>query len=80
VNANTYAALRLTGLTAEQVRTVASTLAGHRESIPTYNNGGSTAPHWAPIVHCEGAFFTVYTPTVPTHVATCITTALDTHT
>ncbi len=70
--------LRLTSLSVQQLRTVAATLARHHECIASYNNGGSQAPHWAPIVHCDGPDgFSVYTPAVPIKVASAIVDALN---
>jgi hypothetical protein len=68
---------KMTGLTADEVRIVAAELSQLREEIPTYNHDGSIAPHWAPVVSCEGAFFTLITPKVPSHVLRAILKALS---
>lgn len=70
--------LRLTGLTAEHVRAISRTLAQHRDLIPTYNNGGSSAEHWAPIVIAEGdQFFTLITPRMPPAITSAVVASLQ---
>jgi hypothetical protein len=69
--------VRLTGCTTEQVRTIAAMLSRSRGMVPGWNNCGSIAPPWAPIVHCEGVYFTVITPKVPVELATRLLSAVS---
>lgn len=64
--------LRLSALTSDDIHKIAAELSEAREVIPDSNHSGSIAPHWAPIVHCEGAFFTLITPRIPHTVAVAI--------
>ena len=71
------AEIRLSELTARELRKVIVALHRHRDAIPTYNHGGTIAEHWAPVVHVEGPeYFGLVTPKLPAAVAGRVLSAL----
>jgi len=67
---------KIDGLTVEQARTVLAACARLRDEFPTYSRR-DTEPHWAPVVHCEGSFFTVHVGACPVETLTRILAALE---